>query len=71
MDAMTSEVNYASSYPMSLQIPCSCACLPYGIQRFRVFPLFDVANVWYEAFPDNDELAATSCHFAYWSFGLA
>jgi hypothetical protein len=23
------------------------------------------------AFPDNDELAATSCHFDYWSFGLS
>jgi hypothetical protein len=58
-------------YPMSLQIPCSCAYLPYEIQRFRAFPLFVVATVWYEAFPDNDELAATSCHFDYWSFGLS
>ncbi len=58
-------------YPMSLQIPCSCAYMPYEIQRFRAFPLFVVATVWYEAFPDNDELAATSCHFDYWSFGLS
>lgn len=58
-------------YPMSLQIPCSCACLPYEIQRFRAFPLFVVATVWYEAFPDSDELAAKSCHFDYWSFGLS
>jgi hypothetical protein len=58
-------------HPMSLQIPCSCAYLPYEIQRFRAFPLFVVATVWYEAFPDNDELAATSCHFDHWSFGLS
>ena len=58
-------------YPMSLQIPCSCAYLPYEIQRFRAFPLFVVATVWYEAFPDNDEHAAKSCDFDYWKFGLS
>jgi hypothetical protein len=58
-------------YPMGLQIPCSCSSLPYEIQRFRAFPLFVVATVWHEAFPDNDELAAKSCDYDYWSYGLS
>lgn len=71
LNAIDAHKGECGVYPMSLQIPCSCAYLPYEIQRFRAFPLFVVATVWYEAFPDNDEHAAKSCDFDYWRFGLS
>ena len=48
-----------------------CSLLPKDFLWFRAYPTMIVATVWFEAYPNNDMLAAEKCDRDNWLFGLS
>lgn len=48
-----------------------CSLLPTDFLWFRAYPTMIVATVWFEAYPNNDRLAAEKCDRDNWLFGLS
>lgn len=57
--------------PATVMNAQSCAQLPRDFLWFKAYPIMIVASVWFNAYPDDDEVAAEKCGYDHWLFGHA